>query len=967
MSGGTNRLPEPAGSRIDRGRAIRFGFEGQEYEGFAGDTIASALAANGVWLLSRSFKYHRPRGSMTMAGEDGSALVQVGDEPNVFADTRPIEPGMSVTAQNYFGSLEWDVASLIERFKWLFPVGFYYKAFYRPRGIWNYWEKLIRQTAGLGRVAPATPRRYFDKAYLFCDVAVVGAGPAGMAAALEAAKSGAEVLLVERDPQVGGSMSYVRSAPNGNHDEQALDDFQEQLSTFENLRMMADATCTGLFTDNLLSLVRGNRLYKLRAKSVVVCAGALGQPATFRSNDLPGIVMGTAAQRLINHYGVKPGRRAVMLTSDDDGYGVALDLDDSGVEVAAILDTRRGAATGPMASHAAERGIRVLVGTTVHEATPRPDKLHLSAVLTEQATDAKGMRERIDCDLLCISVGSTPNASLLCQSGAKLKMTDETGSFAVRAIPPGVFAAGSVNGFTEIDAAVADGRRAGGESAQHAGFDVLEIPRAPTPGRVESQYWLGPGHPHGLDFVDFDEDLTVGDIKRGIAEGFEDVELVKRYTAAGMGPSQGRHSALATSRLVAQVTGRRLADVGATTMRPPAYPEKFGHLAGRGFNPVRHTPLQHRHLEAGAQVMVAGLWVRPAFYGPRHRRSESINDEVRAVRQRVGLIDVSTLGGFEIRGPDAGEFLNRIYTLSYDRLRVGRVRYAMMIDDTGVVVDDGVAARLGRNHYYVTASTSGAEQLYPSLLWRQAQWRLDVDISDVTPAYCGLNIAGPASRAVLQTLESDIGFSREDFPYMTVRTGQLVGIHVRILRIGFVGELGYEIHAPSSNAEALWDALSDAGRPFGLRFFGLEAQRVLRLEKGHIIVGQDTDGLTSPLEAGMEWALGRRKRYYVGKRTLDILARKTLTRSLVGYQLSDTEGRIPEEGHLVVRGREIVGRVTSSAWSPTLGRPIGMAYVAPEQAKPGETVQIKVQDGRLLHARVVPLPFYDALNARQEL
>ncbi len=977
MNGGVDRLPTPSGAYIDRGSPVRFSFEDREIEGFAGDTIASALAANGIRLLSRSFKYHRPRGSMSMSGDDGGALVQVGDEPNVWADVRKIESGMTVVGQNYVGSLESDRASILERFRWFLPVGFYYRAFFRPRGVWNYWEKLIRQTAGLGRVNPAAPKRYYDKAYEFCDVAVIGAGPAGLAAAAEAAKAGADVLLVERGPAPGGSLAFHRFAPDTSTAAQTLSALQERIADQPNVRVMTDSTCTGWFTDNWLSIISGNRLHKVRARSVVACTGLLEQPPLFRANDLPGIMFGGAAQRLIRNYGVRPGRRAVVFTSNGGGYGVALDLADSGVDVAAIVDPRSASGGDPLARAARQRGIRVLEGRAVSEAVARADKLNIAAVLVGRVLDSGVVadeRERIDCDLLCVSTGAAPAAGLLCQAGAKLQLSEASGSFEVVSIPLNAFAAGSVNGVFGLDALIEDGRRAGLSAAQSAGSDPSGSP-APTPIARASRlndggagrYWFGSEHPDGLDFVDFDEDVTAHDVRDAIAEGFEDIELLKRYTAIGMGPSQGRQSALGAGRLVARETGRPLSEIGATTSRPPVFPEKFGHLAGRGFKPVRRTALHYRHVELNAQMMTSGVWLRPAYYGPKRDRARLIDEEVRAVRAGVGIIDVSTLGGFEVRGPGAAEFLNRMYTLSYHRLRVDRVRYAMVLDDAGVVVDDGVAARLAKNHFYVTASTTGAEEMYPALLWRQAQWRLDVDIADVTSAACAFNVAGPRSRAMLDKLDSDIDFSAAAFPYMAVRTGRLSGIPVRVLRIGFVGELGYEIHAPSAQAEALWDALMESGDEFGIRPFAVEAQRVLRLEKGHVIVGQDTDGLTNPLEADMGWSLGRRKRYYVGKRSIDVFASKGIARQLVGYRLADAGGPVPEEGCLVIRRGEIVGRVTSSAWSPTLGRTIGLAYVAPDQAAAGRVFNIKGQDGRMARAEVAALPFYDPGNARQRL
>ena len=973
MSGGVNRLPAPWGAYIDRGSPVRFSFEGREIEGFAGDTIASALAANGIRLLSRSFKYHRPRGSMSMSGDDGGALVQVGDEPNVWADMREIEPGMAVVGQNYVGSLESDRASILELLKPFLPVGFYYKAFFRPRGVWNYWEKLIRQTAGLGRVNSGAPKRYYDKTYEFCDVAVIGGGPAGLAAAVEAAQAGGDVMLVERGPALGGSLAFHRFDPDPSAAVETLSGLQERIADLSNARVMTNAACTGWFADNWLSIVSGNRLHKLRTRSVVVCTGVLEQPPLFRQNDLPGIVFGGAAQRLIRSYGVRPGRRAVVFTSNGDGYGVALDLAESGVDVAAIVDPGSESSGDPLARAARDRGIRVLQGCAVSEAVARPDKLNIAAVMVGRVTDSgvvANERERVDCDLLCVSTGTAPAAGLLCQAGARLQLSESSGSFEVVSIPPNAFAAGSVNGVFDLDAVIEDGRRAG-LSAARIDNKTAPGPSGPTVIHRESgqarRYWFGTEHPDGLDFVDFDEDVTAHDVSDAIAEGFEDVELLKRYTAMGMGPSQGRQSALAAARLVARQTGRPLSEIGATTSRPPVFPEKFGHLAGRGFKSVRRTALHDRHVELGAQIMTSGLWLRPAYYGPEHDRARLINEEVGAVRAGVGIIDVSTLGGFEIRGPGAAEFLNRMYTLSYHRLRIGRVRYAMVLDDAGVVLDDGVAARLAKDHFYVTASTTGAEEMYPALLWRQAQWRLDVDIADVTSSMCAFNLAGPRSRAVLEKLASDIDFSSAAFPYMAMRIGRLGGIPVRVLRIGFVGELGYEIHVPSAQGEALWDALMETGDELGIRPFAIEAQRVLRLEKGHVIVGQDTDGLTNPLEADMGWALGRRKRYYVGKRSIDIVAAKGIDRSLVGYRLAGSGGPVPEEGCLVIRRGEIVGRITSSAWSPTLGRVIGLAYVAPDQAVAGRVFDIRAQDGRTARAEVASLPFYDPGNARQRL
>ena len=970
MSAGTGRLPPPAGSRIDRTRPIEFFFEDQRYAGLAGDSIASALAANGVWLLSRSFKLHRPRGAMTMAGEDAGSLVQVGAEPNVPADMRPIEPGLQVHGQNYVGSLRRDAASVLERFNRFLPVGFYYRAFYKPRGIWNWWEKLIRRTAGLGWVDTAKAPDYYDKTHDWCDVAVVGGGPAGLAAAAEAARAGAEVLLMERGPDLGGALTHARFDSAGERGSDLLAQLRGELAAQSNVRVMTHTTCTGLFEDRLLAAIRGNRLFKVRAQSVAVCTGAIEQPAVFRNNDLPRVLMGSAAQRLVKHFAVRPGERVVVLTANEDGYGAALDLADAGMEVAAIVELRADA-SGPLARTALERGLRVMPGHTVREAIPGSDGQQVESVLVTRVTgqgESEPDGETIACDALCVSVGSTPAASLLAQAGARFEYDESSAMLSVKGLPSQVFAAGSVASVFDIERVVASGRQAGRAAARSAGFEgTAEPARAPAADAdPRANPWPIFPHPRGLDFVDLDEDLQVEELNQAIEEGFESMELLKRFSSLGMGPSQGRLSSPASIRLAAKATGNPTAETRPTTTRPPTYPEKFGHLAGRGFAPVRRTALHHRHVEAGAQMMVQGLWIRPAFYGPAHEREASIREEVLTVRRGVGIIDVGTLGGFDIRGPDAPAFMDRFYTLGYRRLRVGRVRYTLMASEDGVILDDGVAARLGRGHYYVTTSTSGAEEVYPLYLQHNAQWALKVDIADVTSAYCGINLAGPQARAVLAKLTTDIDVSPQAFPYLGVRTGAIAGIPARLLRIGFLGELAYEIHAPAAQAEALWDALLEAGREFGIRPFGVEAQRVLRLEKGHIIVGQDTDGLTNPLEAGLEWALNGRKPFYLGKRSIEIAAQSSLTRKLVGYTLGDEDAAPPAVGHLVVRDGEIVGRVTSSAWSPSLGCAIGLAYVQPDQAASDQRFTIKGAGGRLLEAKVRPVPFYDPANVRQE-
>nr|WP_298681749.1 2Fe-2S iron-sulfur cluster-binding protein [uncultured Dongia sp.] len=966
-----NRLPEPFGRLINRDETVSFDFEGRTITGFKGDTIASALCANDQWMISRSFKYHRPRGVLTMAGQDANTLVQLPQEPNCLADKYPAANGLKVKAQNYFGSFDSDMARVVELVHRFLPVGFYYKTFNEKRNSWKFWEPIVRAMTGLGAIDPTADfhESYYDKQYLFADVAVIGGGPAGLAAARAAAEAGAEVILIEENAAVGGSLGYARFDAEGLRAPSLLREMSPE--GVKNLTVMTGAICSGVFSDNWIPVIKGNRFYKLRVKSIVVATGSIEQPAVFRNNDLPGVMMASAAQRLIHLYGVRPGRTAVILAANDDAYGAALDLMEAGVAVNAIADLRPTLSNSPLVAAVKARGVAIHLGHGISEAL-YAQKTHISgAVLApvsgEGTFGAGGFTA--PCDLILMSVGFSPAGQLLHHAGAKFGYCRESHMFQPVSLPANVQAAGSVNNVYDLEAVIADGTRAGLAAAKDAGLTVMTMPAAPTErghlGRTHP--WPIFPHARGFDFVDFDEDLKYHDLINGIADGYDNVELLKRYSTVGMGPSQGRHSAVTSVRVVSRETGTDIAGMNVTTQRPPYTPEKFGHLAGRVFDPERRTAMHHRHLELGAQMMPAGVWWRPGYYGTKAERATAIVNEVKAVRENVGLIDVSTLGGLDVRGPDAAEFLNRMYTFSYTKQPLGRSRYVLMTDNSGVITDDGVACRFHDEHFYVTATTSGVDVVYRQMLFWNAQWRLDVDVANVTAALCGVNIAGPKSRAVLQKVCTDIDLSPEAFPYMGVKTGTVAGIPARLMRVGFVGELGYEIHVPAGFGEALWDALLEAGKPEGIKPFGVEAQRVLRLEKGHIIVSQDTDGLTNVWEADMPWALAKTKPFFVGGRSTEIMAKTKLVRKLVGFTLKNAADPCPEECHLVLKGEEIVGRVTSAVHSPSLAKVVGLAYVHGDDANPGSEFTIKVDGGKRIMGVVTKYPFYDPENKRQEM
>ncbi|WP_017346668.1 2Fe-2S iron-sulfur cluster-binding protein [Pantoea sp. A4] len=971
MSKQPQRLAAPMGRYIDRQQPVNFSFEGQQRQGYAGDCIASALLAYGQTTLSRSFKYHRPRGVLTMAGQDANTLVQLPDAPNVLADQQPVAEGLRVMGQNYNGSLAQDRDSRMELFSRFMPVGFYYRAFYKPMGMWKRWEPLIRRKAGLGVLNLQVKPGYHDKAYLFCDVMIAGSGPAGMQAALTAAEGGARVVLVEQSPQLGGALSWARFAADAQPAERELRRLHQAVSEHPAITLLLNATCNGWFQDNWLPVIQGTRMFKVRAQACIVAAGSYDQPVVFRYNDLPGVMLTSAAQRLMQWYAVKPGQRAVILTGNDDGYLAALALHEQGVEVAGIVDMRARATDPTLVKRLSQLGIDIHTHATVFEALPARQTGHLHAVevrkISGQGT-VVAQGEKINCDLLCMSGGYMPAWQLPCQAGAKLHYADDSARFTLSNLPHGLYTAGSINGWQQLEDVLHDGAYAAGEALAQIGRSSASATPAPQGEPVGNYPWPLFPHPKGKEFVDFDEDLQVKDIINATRHGYRDVQLVKRFSTVGMGPSQGRHSALPTARLVAQATQRSVSETGVTTARPPFSAETLAHLAGRSFDPWRVTALHQHHLKLQAEMMPAGNWLRPAWYRTTtaQNRRDAVQQEALNVRNNVGLIDVSTLGGIELRGPDAAEFLNRMYTLAFHKQPAGKTRYALMTNEQGVVIDDGVACRLAQNHFYVTATTSGVARVYQNMQQWNTRWRLNVDIANVSSAWAAVNLAGPRSRDVLKQLCTDVDLSSSAFPYLAYREGHVAGIPARLLRVGFVGELGYEIHVPARYASGLWEALMSAGAALSIRPFGVEAQRLLRLEKGHVIIGQDTDGMSHPAEIDMGWAVNRQKTPFVGLRAIDILGGQAALRKLVAFQLP-ADAPQPLEGHLVLSGDTITGNVTSCEYSPTLKAIIGMAYASLEHSSPGSQITLRVEGGRELAAQVVKLPFYDADNLRQEL
>ncbi len=960
-----DRLPHIPGEWIDRTREISFRFEGRDCRGYAGDCLSSALWAQGRRTLGRSFKYHRPRGVLSLANHDINVMVQQGQRPNVRGDIEELLAGADYRVVNTSGGLDHDRGRLIGHLAPFLPVGFYYKVF-NSRRSFPWFERLIRRMSGLGQVDFSTPALKTPKRYDFCDVLVVGGGPSGLAAALAAAAQGARVILADETARLGGSGLYQFGSDAARR--AITRSLIDQVATHPNIRVRTGSCAAAYYADHWIPLVDQDKLTKVRAAAVVVACGAFEQPAVFRNNDLPGVMLASAAQRLVYRYAVRPAERGVLLVANEDGYRAALDLAAAGVVVAALVDLRPAAADADLLAAVRALGIDCLTGCCVYEAHAN-DQGTLSGVtccpLSADGTPLTAEQRYIACDGLFMSVGWAPAANLLYQSGARMAYRDAVEQFVPEQLPPGVFAAGRVNGVYTFDARIQDGQRAGQAAAAHLGMGTTTPQAALIERRSPSHPWPIVAHPAGKNFIDFDEDLQLKDFATAVLEGFDNIELLKRFSTNGMGPSQGKHSNMNALRVLGRLVGKPPGQVGTTTARPFFHPVAMSHLAGRGFAPDRRTPLHPRHQSLGAVWMPAGVWQRPEYYRrPGQDRGACIAAEVAAVRTGLGIIDVGTLGKLELRGPDAGEFLERVYTMRYANMKVGGTRYAVMCDESGVVIDDGVVARLAEDHFYFTTTTSGAANIYRELSRLNTIWKLDCGLVNLTGAFAAVNLAGRRCASVLQKL-TPLDLSSAAFPYLAVRQGAVAGIPARLMRVGFVGEWSYEIHVPAEHGLALWDALFAAAPD--LVPFGVEAQRLLRLEKGHVIVGQDSDGLSTPFDIGADWAVKLDKPYFVGKRSLQLIAARPARQRLVGFTLlPGLHGPAPLECNLVIESGEIAGRITSIAWSAAVGAWIGLAFVRPERSADGTEFSVRRSDGSEVRARVTPRPFYDPKDSRQK-
>jgi heterotetrameric sarcosine oxidase alpha subunit len=956
---------------IDTTRALSFDFDGIPYQGYAGDTLASALLANGVHLVGRSFKYHRPRGIYSAGAEEPNALIQLGHgartEPNVRATTLELFEGLTATSQNHWPSLRFDVGAINDALSRVIPAGFYYKTFMWPPSPqwWLRYEHYIRHAAGMGKAARAADPDRYEHQYAHCDVLVIGGGLTGLAAARAATHAGARVIICDDNPRWGGGVQAKDAAIDGVECGQWVASVARELAAASDTTLLLRTTAFGYYDGNMVGAIERvadhtavpathsprQRMWKIRAGAVVLASGAVERGVAYAGNDLPGTMLSGAARAYVRRYAVRPGNKAVIFTNHDGAYADAIALRDAGIAIAAIVDARAEAQTGgALPARARAAGLPISAGSAINAAHGR---LHVSSV--DVTALGGGATRRVDCDLVAVSGGWSPTVHLFSQARGKLRYEEAIASFVPDTSPLPITAAGAANGRFDLAAALYDGHAAGAASAQRLGFATSSSkpPRAATVGAGPLEpLWSVPARRRSAKcFVDLQNDVTVNDVALAAREGYRSVEHLKRYTTLGMGTDQGKTSNLIGLALMAQQLGVSIPQVGTTTFRPPYTPTTLGaipgHASGPHIEPTRYSAMHEWHAQRGARFVNAGLWKRPHSY-PRPGETEdaAVNREALNVRRNVGLVDVSTLGKIELQGRDVVELLNRVYCNKWDTLKVGRCRYGLMLREDGIVMDDGTTSRLAATHFLMTTTTVNAVKVMQHLeRLLQVDWpELDVFVTSVTEQWAAAALSGPNAREVLARVV-DIDVADAALPFLGVATCNVHtaegALPARVFRMSYSGELAYEIHVRSDRGLAMWQAIMGAGEGYGIMAYGTEAMSTLRIEKGHIVVGAEADGRTTADDLGLGKLVNAGK-WCIGKPLLERFALNAPDRwQLVG--LTALEGAIPRGAKIVAEPdvaapNPMEGHVTSWCFSPNLKSWIALALVASGREREGEIV-----------------------------
>ncbi len=1003
-----NRLAK--GGRIDRSQPLSFTFNGQTYQGFAGDSLAAALLANGVDIVGRSFKYSRPRGIVAAGAEEPNAVLQIGSSeaaqiPNVRATQQALYSGLVASSTNGWPSVNTDLMGILGKVGGgMMPPGFYYKTFMYPQNLWMTYEKYIRKAAGLGRSPTEVDPDIYDQLNQHCDVLIVGAGPAGLAAALAAGRSGARVILADEQEEFGGSLLDTRETLDGKPAAEWVAQAIAELQAMPEVTLLPRATVNGYHDHNFLTIHQRltdhlgetapmgqarQRMHRVRAKRVVLASGAHERPLVYANNDVPGNMLAGAVSTYVRRYGVAPGQELVLSTNNDYAYRVVLDWLDAGRKVVAVADARSNP-RGAWVEEARARGVRILTGSAVVEArgSKRVTGVRICAI-DAKAHKVTSPGEVLDCDLIVSSGGYSPVVHLASHLGGRPEWREDILGF-VPGPGNGIqqrIDAGAVNGVFALGDVLANGFEAGAKAAAEAGYKAVSGSLPQAEARQEEAMLALFQVPHDKStarapkqFVDLQNDVTAAGIELATREGFESVEHVKRYTALGFGTDQGKLGNINGLAIAARSMGISIVQMGTTMFRPNYTPVTFGAVAGRHcgelFDAKRYTAMQAWHLKNGAEFEDVGQWKRP-WYFPKNGEDlhAAVARECLAVRNSVGILDASTLGKIDIQGADAREFLNRVYTNAWTKLDVGKARYGLMCKEDGMVFDDGVTACLADNHFVMTTTTGGAARVMEWLeIYHQTEWpELKVYFTSVTDHWATMTLSGPNSRKLLAKV-TDIDLDKDAFPFMSWKEGLVGGVPARVFRISFTGELSYEVNVQADYALGVWEQIIEAGKEFDLTPYGTETMHVLRAEKGFIIVGQDTDASVTPDDLNMGWCVGRTKPFsWIGKRGMnrDDCLRED-RKQLVGLKPIDPNKVLPEGAQLVFDPKQsipmqMVGHVTSSYMSAAMGYSFAMAVVKGGLKRMGERVFAPLADGSLIEAEICSSVFYDPKGDRQNV